>query len=64
MKAHTLSRANILGVTLSTPAGVCGPGRVKPKVTHGEFRFKADPLTPDCIIDGSLSTSPRMSIVP
>ena len=64
MKAHTLSRANILGVTLSTSQGACGPGRVKPKITHGDFRFKADPLTPDCIIDGSLSTSPRISIVP
>lgn len=64
MKAHTLSRANILGVTLSTSRGACGPGRVKPKITHGEFRFKADPLSPDCVIEGSLSTSPKISIVP
>ncbi len=64
MKAHTLSRANILGVTLSTPQGACGPGRVKPKITHGEFRFKADPLPPDCVVEANLSTSPKISIVP
>ena len=64
VKAVKKGKVKIYKVTFSTPIGDCGPGTIPAPLKKGVLSFTAVPLQPDCSISGSLTTSPKISIVP
>lgn len=54
---------HIANVTFSSPIGDCGPGTVPTTLKSGVVRFKNVSLSGGCVVNGTITTSPTLSIV-
>ena len=61
--AVSATKVKIANVTFSSPIGNCGPGTVPTTLKSGVVRFKGVSLSGGCVVSGSLTTSPTLSIV-
>jgi hypothetical protein len=57
-------RARIANVTFTSPIGNCGPGYLPVALKNGVIRFTTVALPGGCTVSGTITTSPKVSIVP
>jgi hypothetical protein len=60
--AVSATKVNIANVTFSSPIGNCGPGTVPTTLKLGVIRFKSVSLAGGCVVSGTVTTSPKLSI--
>lgn len=64
-KAQAVSKTggNIYNVTFTSPIGNCGPGTLPVTLQNGVITFNNKSLPGGCTVSGSITTSPKLSIV-
>ena len=62
--AKTARKVIIKNVQFNSPIGDCGPGNLPVKAVNGVVSFTDVPLAGGCTVSGSITTSPKVSIVP
>jgi hypothetical protein len=62
--AKNAKKVDIANVSFTSPIGNCGPGDLLVTVTDGTIKFKNLPLAGDCVVSGTIKTSPALAIVP
>lgn len=61
--AVAAAKGKIFNVTFTSPIGNCGPGTIPVAVRNGAIKFTAVALRGGCSVSGSITTTPKLSIV-